>query len=407
MNAAPSSSPRLWTYDFTVLTLAAAFGFCNIAIFYGFASYLERLGIDPAWRGILLGAEPLAAFCARPFLCVLVTPGNALALARVALAALGASLCCYQFAHGIAAILAVRVFHGLAFVCLVSAIMILVSRIIPPALSGRAFGFFSLSALVPYAVMPPLTEWLLPHVGTEARAYAYAALLVLPGLAMFTPLGPRLGRRGMAGAPGTAPPSLAQLRENLGHSPVVLVLAANLSLFLATTLVFFFMKPFAVAIGIGQPGLFFTVSTVASMLVRVGAGPLFDRLPKETLLAASLAGLAATMAGFAGTAGEGRFLALAVAYGLCLGVAMPLVNAVMFGHSPPALRGVNLNLLLFAMDAGYVFGPSAGGLLLAAGAGYPALFAASAGCAAVSGLLVAPLAVRHWRQRRADTPPEA
>jgi MFS family permease len=403
-HAAPPAA-RLWTYDFTVLTLGAAFGFCNIAIFYGFASYLERLGVDPAWRGVLLGAEPLAAFCVRPFLSVLVTPRNALNLARTALAALGASLCCYQFADGIATLLAVRIFHGLAFVCLVSAIVVMVSRIIPKSLSGRAFGYFSLSALVPYALMPPLTEWLLPQVGTEARAYAFAALLVLPALAMFVPLGTRLGRAALADAPDTRRPSLAEVREDLRRLPVALLLCANLCVFLSITLIFFFMKPFAVGIGLADPGLFFTVSTGASILVRVTAGPLYDRLPKSLLLVAALAGLACCMALFAGTTTETSFLVIAGCYGIGLGVIMPLFNAVMFGHSPPHLRGLNMNLMLFVMDAGYVVGPVTGGALLAAGAGYPLLFSVCAVCAAASGAFVAPLALREWRERTVKTGP--
>ncbi|MHC1788681.1 MFS transporter [Solidesulfovibrio sp.] len=399
MTATAAPSERLWTYDFTALTLAAGFAFCNIAIFYGFASYLERLGVDPAWRGVLLGAEPLAALIVRPFLGVLVTPAKALGLARVSLAAMGAALCSYQLAPGIAALLAVRVFHGLAFVCLVSAIIVLLSQIIPKPLAGRAFGYFSLSSLVPYAVMPPLVEWLLPSVGNEARAYAYASVLVLPALAMLIPLGARFGR-GAGGLTAVGRPTAAMIRENLGRLPVVLVLAANLFVFLSSTLVFFFIKPFAVGLGMRDPGLFFTVSTGASIAVRVLAGPFYDRLPRHALLVVALAGLAGCMALFAGTTDETRLLAVAGGYGLCLGVAMPLQNAVMFGHSPPHLRGLNMNLMLFMMDAGYVVGPVTGGALLAAGAGYPMLFLVCAACAAVAGGLVAPLALREWRQRR-------
>jgi len=386
--AADRPAERLFSYDFTVLTLAAGFGFCNIAIFYGFSSYLERLGIDPAWRGVLLGAEPLAAFCLRPFLSVLATPRNALALARCSLAGMGLALFCYQFARAIPWILAVRLFHGVSFVCLVSAVMTMLSAVIPRNLSGRAFGYFSLSALAPYAVMPPLVEWLLPRLGREDIAYAVCSILILPALALLAPLGPRLGGQAMAAVPGMGRPDLGAMRRNLSLPPVGLILAANLCVFLSTTLVFFYMKPFALGVGLTDPGLFFTVSTAASIAVRVLAGRLYDRLPKVWLLAAALAGLTGCMAGFSGTAGTTRFLILAGCYGLCLGVAMPLLNAVMFDRSPGPMRGVNMNLMLFMMDAGYVAGPMLGGALLAAGAGYPRLFLICAAFAAASGLAV-------------------
>lgn len=401
MNDQATSRPeRLFTYDFSVLTLAAAFGFCNIAVFYGFGSYLKRLGVDPAWWGPLLAAEPLAAFCLRPFLSVLVTPRNALALARWSLVGLGLALCGYPFARGIEALLLVRLCHGVAFVCLVSAVTVLLAQAIPRTLAGRAFGYFSLSALVPYAVMPPLAEGLLPVLGREDRVYACCAVFVLPALALLAPLGRRLGRRAMAGVAGTSRPTLAQVRQTLAAPSVRLILLANLFLFLSTTLIFFFIKPFALRLGLVDPGLFFTVSTAASIATRVLAGPAYDKLPREALLLAALLGLAVCIAGFAATTGQARLLTLAAGYGLCLGVAMPLANAVMFGLSPPAMRGTNLNLMLFMMDTAYVFGPMAGGAMLAAQAGYPALFLTAAGCALAAGLLVAPLVAPGWRAWR-------
>ena len=401
MNDHVKSRPeRLFSYDFTVLTLAATFGFCNIAVFYGFGSYLNRLAMDPAWWGPLLAAEPLAAFCLRPLLSVLITPRNALALARSSLVGMGLALCSYPFAQSIETILLVRLCHGVAFVCLVSSVTVLLAQVLPRTLAGRAFGYFSLSALVPYAVMPPLAEWLLPVLGREDRVYACCAVFVLPALALLAPLGRRLGRRAMAGVAGTGRPTLAQVRQSLASPAVRLLLLANLFLFLSTTLIFFFIKPFALRLGLADPGLFFTVSTGASIATRVLAGPAYDKLPREALLLAALLGLVVCIAGFAATTGEGRLLSLAAGYGLCLGVAMPLANAVMFDLSQPAMRGTNLNLMLFMMDTAYVFGPLAGGAVLAAEAGYPALFFTAAGCALTAGLFVAPLAIGGWRIRR-------
>jgi MFS family permease len=398
-DAATARPERLFTYEYTVLLLAALLGFTNIAVFYGFEAYLARLGIPLAWRGWLLGAEPLAAFCLRPFLSVLITPANALSLARAALVGLGLSLCAYPLAQGIGGILAVRLFHGLSFVFLVSAVTVLLAQVIPKALAGRAFGYFSLSSLVPYAVVPPLAEGLLAWLGREDRVYAAFSLLTLPALALLGPLGARLRQRGQAGDAGSGRPSLAMVRATLSLTPVRLALLANLCLFSSTTLIFFFLKPFAQGLGLADPGLFFTVSTGASLAVRVLAGPYFDRLPKGTVLFCALVCLAACQAGFAAASGPVRLLVLAGGYGLCLGVAMPLLSAVMFGCSPPAMRGTNLNLMLFMMDTAYVFGPVAGAAILAGG-GYGPLFLAACAAAVAAALLVVPLAVAGRRPAR-------
>jgi MFS family permease len=403
-DTAPTEPQRLFTYDFTILTLVATFGFCNIAVFYGFATYLARLGVAPDWRGLLLGAEPLAAFCLRPFLSVYVTPRNALALVRASLVGSGLALCAYLGVRDIGPLLLVRFFHGITFVCLVSGVTVLLVQTIPRRLSGRAFGYFSLASLVPYAVMPPLTEWLLARVHREDRAYAICSVLVLPALALLVPLGRHLGRRAMAAVEGPDRVGLVDLRRTLALVPVRLVLLANLAMFLCTTLVFFFFKPFAQSLRMDDPGLFFSVYTAVAIAMRLLAGPLYDRLPKEAVLVAALVSLAACMVGFAMATDPRRLLLLAGGYGVCLGLAMPLLSAVMFGHSPPAMRGTTMNLMLFMMDASYVFGPMAGGAILAGGAGFPSLFLVAAALALASGLLVTPLLADGWRTWRRGGP---
>ncbi|MBI4803718.1 MAG: MFS transporter [Desulfovibrio sp.] len=394
----PGQPERLFTYDFVVLTIAATFGFCNIAVFYGLATHLGKIGLDPVWQGTVIAAEPLAAFVTRPFLSVWLTARQALSLTRISLVAIGLALPCYLFARTVPELLVVRIFHGLAFVCLVSSVMTLFSKVVPPRSAGRAFGLFSLSALVPYALMPPLTEWLLPLVGGETHVYAWTALLTLPSLAMLVPLGARLGKNAFPEAEGRRP-SMRELRENLGQAPVLLLLMANLLVISSSTQVFFFIKPYALVLGIGDPGLFFTVFNVASIAARVAAGPFIDRLPRRIIAMLGLLGLAVCIALFACTKGGAPFFLLAGGYGFCLGIAMPLLNAAMFLESPPALRGLNMNLMLFMMDAGYTVGPIVGGMLLAGPGGFPSLFGFGAGCACTAALLMAPLAVKEWKSR--------
>jgi MFS family permease len=75
-------------------------------------------------------------------------------------------------------------------------------------------------------------------------------------------------------------------------------------------------------------------------------------------------------------------------YGLCIGFIMPLLNALLFSISPLHLRGVNTNLSLFVMDAGFFLSPYAGGAFIAAGHSFGSLFNICAGFLVVNFLLL-------------------
>ncbi len=75
-------------------------------------------------------------------------------------------------------------------------------------------------------------------------------------------------------------------------------------------------------------------------------------------------------------------------YGLCIGFIMPLLNASLFDLSPPDLRGVNANLALFVMDAGFFLSPYAGGAFIASGHSIGSLFNICAGFILVNLILL-------------------
>lgn len=74
----------------------------------------------------------------------------------------------------------------------------------------------------------------------------------------------------------------------------------------------------------------------------------------------------------------GNILILAGLYGVCLGFVMPQLNAAMFVISARHLRGLNTNMMLFSMDAGFWMGPVLAGTLLAMGVNSSGLFQAFA-----------------------------
>ena len=365
--------------EFILLSGISFFAFCNMAVFYGFYSYLGQIGIPTQWRGVLLGLQPFTAFALRLLLIPLISVGNAARVLLAGLVMLVIALLSYRWALSVPSLILVRILHGAAFVLLVSASITLLVQLIPEGRSAQGFSLFSLTTLLPYALMPPLTEWLLPHVSSAAEIYAGVSLLAIPAILLLL-----VGRRRLttvvAGMDRTLTqrPSLRELQEDLRRPAVPLLLLVNLGFYLCYSAVFYFMKDFAGHLGGAAVGLFFMLSTGTLILTRLLGSLILDRSPKLPLLRISTGALALCLFALAHTDSSAGLAILAILYGLCLGVALPLLNAVLFLASPPALRGVNTNLALFMMDAGFFLSPWLGLPFLATGGQVGGIFSGGA-----------------------------
>jgi MFS family permease len=217
--------------------------------------------------------------------------------------------------------------------------------------------------------------------------YARTALLMLPPALLLIPLTRRL-RACAAHSPDvhTALPADC-LRQSLRRPRVLLLLAANGLVFSVFSLMFFFLTTFTAQSGVGDPGLFFTVSTAMMIGIRLLLGHLFDRYDKATLAMASLAALAVGLLLLGAATSATGFYAAAAVYGAGGGAATPLMNSLMFAISPPLFRGLNTNLMLEMVDAGFFIGPAGCGLALSSGLGRTPVLAACVECV----LLAAPL----------------
>lgn len=373
-----TSARPLLSLEFSLLAGISFFAFCNLAVFYGFHAYLGQIGIAPEWRGFLLGLEPFTAFVLRLVLIPLIGVGNA---TRVLLAGLllVLVLVSYRWALTVPSLALLRILHGAAFVVLVSACVNLVVRFIPEERSAQGFSLFSLTTLLPYAIMPPLAERLLPWVGGAANLYAGVALLAIPALLLLVWGGPRL-EAALSGLDQglTRRPSRAELVADLREPAVRALLAFNLCFYLSYSAVYYFLKDFGGHLEGHAVGDFFLFSTAMILALRLTSGLVLDRFPKRPFLILATAVLVVTVPSLALATSEAGLEALGLCYGLGVGLALPLLNALLFERSPPALRGVNTNLSLFMMDAGFFLTPWLGGLFLAGGGAVGTLFVANA-----------------------------
>lgn len=386
---------KLFTFEYVALCFISFFAFCNMSVFYSFFSYLGRIGIPEEWRGFLLGLEPMSAFALRLAVIPLLHIRNAVGVMMLALAMLVAALCSYSWALTIPSLVVLRIFHGAAFVLLVSASMSLVVHLIPKEKSAQGFGILSVAVLVPYAVMPLATDSLLHYVKNEAQIYAGITIMAAPAMILLEILRRRIKSASLDMDDAFMKrPGREELRQNFKQPGVSLILVVCLLVYLCYATVFFFMKTFTQGTPVGQSGIFFTIATLVMIAVRVLSGTLLDRIDKVRVLKIFIAQLILCLALFAFVHSTLFFYILAGYYGLCIGVILPVLNAALFLASPAKLRGLNTNLALFMMDAGFFLSPYIGGMFVAAGFPVSALFDI---CAAFLALSLILLSIVGWQ----------
>lgn len=394
----------LLTYDFCALCAVSLLCFCNLAIFYGFYNYLVYLNIPHGWRGPLLALEPLTALALRPYLATRLTLGNSVPAMRLGVGLAVLALASYPFATSVPTIALVRVAHGAGYVILASGLMTAFTHFLNPGRVAQGYGILSLTTLLPSALMPPFVEAVTPLLPGPGWAYAMAAPLMLAVLLLLAPLGAKARSMAAALAPEhSARPGWRQVLSGLRLPGVLGLVAGQFCLVAGHTIVYFFMKSWGLDLGAANPGLFFACANLATIAVRVLGMGVLDRLnPGRTtgLALLFLAGLTPCfgLAPYLGlpplfgvNGSETALLSMAVLYGLALGLGMPLLNAAMYRVSTPSLRAANMNLLLLALDAGFILGPIIGGWGLAAGLGLPSLFVICGGLMLAAGLCVLPV----------------
>ena len=154
-----------------------------------------------------------------------------------------------------------------------------------------------------------------------------------------------------AGAEGALPKTFMGFEYSVFAPVAVLIL---LQTGIAGIMVF--MAPFARWKGFGNPGLFYTVSAVGTLLSRLVFGKVADRRGSDVIIIPGLAVLAACMAMLPTVGSMGALVAFALPIGLSQGAVSPTINSMMFRRSSPARRGTASGAYFSAIDLGYAIG---------------------------------------------------
>lgn len=375
----PDTQPRkLLSRDFLLLFMMAMCSNSYIAVYYCFEQWMQGLDIGPSWRGILLSALFAMILVFRPIASVLMLRHGKFWAMIISLAVSTLVMIVYPFitaADAIPMILAVRLVQGAALAIYSACTIGVLVECIPPGQSARGFALFSLTMLLPYSIIPALSEKLLPLLGGEAQLFAAMAWLGIPSFIMVFLLAKRL-KTPEAVAQGNPGISSAALKHAVLHSGLAFVYFACLCFSMTTVMAIFFMKGLCSLTG-SQPASFFTTYSLTIILVRVFGSHMMDTLPRYRVSILCAVILAICMASFA-WAPDWTFIPFSCVYGLSLGLLYPLLAAAVYDRSTPDTRSINSNVMMATFDASGMLSPILGGLVIDWGFGYRGVFVTAA-----------------------------
>ena len=382
----------LFSLGFLTLNLQFALMTGIAALFFTFSGYLAHLGISPATAGFIISTDALAALIVQPLIAPLVHSGTSRRWLFGGSLILAAALFMVGQVTSVPFLVTARLLQGAGFICVLTALITMIVQFIPTGMSGRAFGWISLLRLIPYAVIPPLFDFMKIVPSSFGVVLNVAALIALiPALVLVLPL-----PRQAVDLDSSRSPGLSGMLDSLRSPAVLMLLLSALLFFCGYSAIFFYLKQFGANRGIVNTSLFFSIATVVMIIVRLFGGWLFDRYSKVLMCIAGILVVAVCYALLPLCASGGMFFVLAGFSGLGWGIAMPLQAALMFDISTPQARAMNQNLLVAMMQGGFFLGPFLGGQMIFR-SGYTALFACLAAVSMVSLLMMA--GVGHYSKK--------
>lgn len=381
-------SQSLFSREFILLFLLAMCSNSFIAVYYCFEQWMQSIHIVAHWRGILLSALFAMILVFRPVTSIIMLKHGKFWPMSLTLAICILVMMAYPYVtptNAVPMILGLRLIQGIALAVFSACTIGVLVECIPPGQSARGFAIFSLTMLLPYSIIPALSEEMLPMLGSEATLFALTAWLGLPGFVMILLMRKRL-QVPEAAVMGGGGLTLRQLVHAILHSGLGFVYLSCLSFSMTTIMAIFFMKGICLDTG-AKTAWFFSSYSITIIIVRIFASRMMDTLPRYRVTVFCALVLSACMLAFT-AAPVWTFIPVSCVYGLSLGLLYPLLAAAVYDRSTPATRSVNSNVMMATFDASGMLAPMLGGAVISAGFSYHGVFITAAMTAVACGIFM-------------------
>lgn len=317
-------------------------------------NYLSSLG-GAEYKGLIISLFTLTAAISRPFSGKLTDKWG-----RVPVMAIGSSVCVicgflYPILSSVSGFLLLRLVHGFSTGFKPTSTSAYVADIIPQKRWGEALGMHGLCFSIGGALGPALGSMIVNAYGMNVMFYSSSFLAFLSIIIVFN----------MKETLATKE-KLNKSMFYIGRNDIVdrNVFPAGIITFLSYTafgLILTLIPDWSEHLGANNKGIFFTAFTVASVLVRFGAGKVSDRHGRPKVIMAGL--IITSIALFVISAGRDIEMLLVGAgiYGIGTGILSPAISAWTIDMSNPEHRGKAVATMYISMELGIGSGALLGG----------------------------------------------
>ena len=412
------SRERLWSPLFVIVVAGTL---CCFMVGQGLNSgtsvFIARMGGSTAFAGVLAAAFSAAAAAARIVCGPLVDRAGRLRVMVGGAALLLAGTLVPAVSSNDAVFVVCRIVQGVGFSAATTASATAAADVLPLSRLGEGIGYYGLGQALAMSVGPALALFL---VNTDPAANLYLGLaviaalgLVLAALCRYERNPSRLPataayrrlyeeRRELEhdearGGHGGAGPCAARVTDNrqargaapepsargLGRFFELSALPGALPMVVLSPAFgfgIFFVGLYGTSLGVVNPGLFYTLSALSMIAVRLKSKSFMDRVaPLKICTASTACGLAGFLLLLMAGSSDLAYYAAGILYGVCLGVSMPLNQSVAVKNTPAERWGAANALYLLASDVGIGVSSIVWGLVNDA-AGFPATICCVMGC---------------------------
>lgn len=385
---ARGASEKLWTPLFVFIVIMTL---CSFVVGQGLNSgtsvYLDHLGMGATFSGILAAVFSGAAGVTR-LACGPIIDNRGRVIVMVAGAVfLFVGTVLPVFVTGPAAFVICRVLQGIGFSAATTASATAASDVLPLSRLGEGIGYYGLGQALAMSIGPALALFL---VNTNPPENLYLGLSAMAALAFVFALLCRYEKNparlpesatyrkrfearrraqeeaaANAGTEGAAARDDAVRDDAAPHAarggflrrffePRALPgMLPMLVLSPAFGFGIFFMGLYGTSLGFQNAGLFYTVSAISMIAVRLTSKAFMDVVaPIKIMAAAVTCGIVGYVMIFNAAHSELLFILAGLPYGICLGVALPLNQSVAVKNTPPERWGATNALYQLANDIG-------------------------------------------------------